>query len=145
MIQIPEPYVYVITQTDIEHHTDEDGQVSIVSIHATAAQANEAAAAYLREELGCDDDEEEDFGGASVDESMRKGLYEATAEVYEDRRHALTIEVQKRTLYGVEYPDSSSSDGGADDDKKGPAKKRKAKSPPSGGNKKRRQEVIVLD
>ena len=145
MIQIPEPYVYVITQTDIEHHTDEDGQVSILSIHATAALANEAAAGHLREELGCDEDEEEDFGDASVDERMHKGLYEATADVYEDRRHALTIEVKKMPLYGGEYPDSSSSDGGDGDGKKEPAKKRKADSPTSGGNKKRRQEVIVLD
>jgi len=145
MIQIPEPYVYVITRTDIEHHTDEDGPASILSIHATAALANEAAADHLREELGCDEDEEEDFGGASVDESMRKGLYEAIAEVYEDRRHEFRIEVEKMALYGGEYPDSSSSDGGDDDNKKGPAKKRKAKSAPSGGNKKRRQEVIVLD
>jgi hypothetical protein len=145
MIQIPEPYVYVITQTDIEHHTDDDGQRSILSIHATAAQANKAAAAYLREELGCDEDEEEDFGGASVDESMRKGLYEATAEVYEDHRHALTIEVQKETLYGGKSLKSSSSHGGDNDGKKGPVKKRKAEGPPSGGNKKRREEVIVLD
>ena len=102
------------------------------------------AAYHLREEVGCDE-EEDDFEGVSVDVKMRKGLYEGTVEVYDDRRHAFTIEVKKMPLYGGEDPDSSSSDGGDDDGKKGPAKKRKAESPPSGGNKKRRQEVIVLD
>jgi hypothetical protein len=145
MMPIAESYVYIVTQTDFEDHTDEEGRLAILSVHATAALANSAVKDYICEFHELEDDEVNDFIQDNDNTTpMTNGLYEVTIEERSDYRHAYLLKVEKMELEG-HFPDPSLSDGGNGEGKKRTGSKRQAESPPSDGRKKPRQDVIVLD
>ena len=145
MIRIPEPYVYVITERTFDHHEDEDGNLWILSVHATAALANDAVKEYLHERCNLEEDEEfELVNDSDTQITVTDGLYEVTVDVREDELFSFTIKAEKMELEGG-FPDVSSSKGGDEDGKKGLQNKRRAETTPSGGSKKPPRDVIVLD
>ncbi|KAJ7455921.1 hypothetical protein B0H11DRAFT_2066292 [Mycena galericulata] len=91
--------VWIIVQTDFEHHTDEEGRsdIAVGTVYESLREANEAARYVLFETCGAEDDEDE-LPGVELSEQNRgsttKG-YVGIATVFEDDRHEVKIEVRK--------------------------------------------------
>src|SRR5271155_2602790 len=96
MIRIPEPYVYIVTERTFDHHEDQDGRLSILSVHATAALANAAVKDYLHERFNLDEDEEVDLiNDRDVNLSVTNGWYEVRVDIREDELDSFIFEVEK--------------------------------------------------
>ncbi|KAJ7675853.1 hypothetical protein DFH06DRAFT_1170764 [Mycena polygramma] len=122
--------VWIITQTDYEHHTDEEGRSSIAvsTVYESLREANEAARYALLDACGIEDEDDDDtFAGIELTEENRDSAtkaYIGDAVVFQDDRHAIKIEVEK---LAVKYSDAGT--------------KRRAASSSSKGSKKRKIEA----
>ena len=91
----PNSYVYTVTRTDFEHHTDRKGRLSIIEVHASLPSANAAAKAHLLAQF----DKSSAFN-AEVEETKNDGRYDGHCFTHEDRRDHFRCEVRKMEVKG---------------------------------------------
>ncbi|KAJ7110358.1 hypothetical protein C8R43DRAFT_165558 [Mycena crocata] len=93
--------VWIIMQTDFEHHTDEEGRSDLASgsAYESLQDANQAAREALFEACGVEDDEE--LGSIELREENRDSTtkgYVGYATVFEDDRHEIKVDVRNLSV-----------------------------------------------
>ena len=91
----PKSYVYTVTRTDFEHHTDRKGRLSIIEVHASLPSANAAAKAHLLAQS-----RKSGAFNAEVEETEKDGRYHGHCSTHEDRRDHFRCEVRKMEVKG---------------------------------------------
>ena len=91
----PKSYVYTVTRTDFEHHTDRKGRLSLIEVHASLLSANAAAKAHLLAQS-----RKPGAFNAEIEETEKDGRYDGHCYTHEDRRDHFRCEVRKIEVKG---------------------------------------------
>ncbi|KZP14076.1 hypothetical protein FIBSPDRAFT_868683 [Athelia psychrophila] len=93
-------HIWIIMQTDYEHHTDEQGRCHLASYTSfvSLSEANKAARDLLLEAAGIEDEEEMDVELNEVNTGSAKKPYVGYAYVLQDEVDHIQMEVHKMLL-----------------------------------------------